>query len=96
MATSCKIHFFDINQKEDNGFSRTHELILRLVRKPPSPIHAKSLISKLSATIETLQQLALNLRIELFIAMVTSAGNITLCYQCKQRSFQDSLKIRAL
>lgn len=60
-------------------------------------INKNSLISKLlEYYYKALVQLAQFLRIELFIAMVTHAGNITLCNHCKQRSFHNSVKIRVL
>lgn len=65
--------------------------------KCPPTINKNSLISKLlEYYYKALVQLAQFLRIELFIAMVTHAGNITLCNHCKQRSFHNSVKIRAL
>lgn len=65
--------------------------------KCPPAINKSSLISKLlEYYYKALMQLAQFLRIELFIAMVTHAGNITLCNYCKQRSFHNSVKIRAL
>lgn len=60
-------------------------------------INENSLISKLlECYYKALVQLAQFLRIELLIAMVTHAGNITLCNHCKQRSFHNSVKIRTL
>jgi len=65
--------------------------------KCPPTINEKSLISKLlECYYKALVQLAQFLRIELFIAMVTRARNITLCNHCKQRSFHNGVKIRAL
>lgn len=65
--------------------------------KCPLTINKKSLISKLlECYYKALVQLAQFLRIELFIAMVTRARNITLCNHCKQRSFHNGVKIRAL
>lgn len=65
--------------------------------KCPPTINEKSLISKLlKCYYKALVQLAQFLRIELFIAMVTHARNITLCNRCKQRSFHNGVKIRAL
>lgn len=60
-------------------------------------INKKSLISKLlGCYYKALEQLAQFLRIELFIAMVTHARNMTLCNHCRQRSFHNGVKIRAL